>query len=581
MDSTGSSKTQYAGGGAFFTDSGDENLYLMAGYPDDSTNGINTLNTYGMRNDSWSVVSPGKEALNKLNRYQAMFATTESSGLGLNFIAGGMDWIPGMVTFNASDPLDLSWSNSTKDVPYFWGPSTEYVRFGNKGVLVSVGGYISVNNSVQRDMSLIQVYDIDSDQWFEVTATGDIPRTRSSFCSGLSAAYDDSSFQMTIYGGYNGKFGGGQGVGVIGDVYVLTMPAFRWIQVSNQTDSTTNGINSRRHLCHTYQERQMIVLGGDFTDASQNTIGGCNLEYPPIKLLDTSTFTWQTQYPLVNATYEVPQLVYNVIGGGPHGKATLQAPPGGFRATIGNTAASAIFSKRVPRTKEIVTEDWADWQKSLKNSTTNSTTISHEKMPSHNTTHTAAIVGGVIGGVSLILGLSGAFILFRRRRVARTQAETETAGGEWNWQKAELPDGPSSPGWAEERPGGYRTHEMFGDDPDALKPRELLGDISGLIPYELRVASPQEMRVPTPQELKIQNPRESRDSSSTGSRYSNPYESSDSTLRGSRDSTPNATRDSTPHLGSESDDTTDKISFSLDKELPALPVELSADVDDR
>lgn len=115
-----------------------------------------------------------------------MFATTESSGLGLSFIAGGMDWIRGMLTLNAWDPNKLSPANSTNNVPCFWGLATEYVRFRYKGVLVSVGGYTKLSNIQQRDMSTVQIYEIDSQQWFQVTAACDIARTRSSFCSGLA-----------------------------------------------------------------------------------------------------------------------------------------------------------------------------------------------------------------------------------------------------------------------------------------------------------------------------------------------------------------------------------------------------------
>ena len=434
----------------------------MAGFPDNTTSRTNLINAYNVQDDNWSGVSPGTEPLNQHNRGQAMFATTDSSGLGLGFIAGGMDWIPGMVTFNASDPENLSWTNSTGNVPYFWGPATEYVRFGNKGVLVSVGGYVDMNNVEQRDMSSIQVYDIDSQQWFQITATGDIPRTRSSFCSGLSAAPDDSSFQMTIYGGFNNQFDGQKGVGVIDDVYVLTMPAFRWIQVTSEANSDLNPTNTRRHLCHTYQDRQMIVLGGDSTDTSQNEICGCNSNYPPLRLLDTSTYSWQTTFPVSNSSYEVPAQVYSVVGGGPNGGATLTAPTGGFNATIGN--ASTIFSKRVARSKESLIRK----ESQNHNSSTPATPV-----PSL-TNYTGIIVGAVIGGIAIILTVGGLILLLRRRRATRSQSELDP-----DWQKAELPNQPRSPRWAEKMPGGYKTHEVFGDDPEALKPKELLGDWKG------------------------------------------------------------------------------------------------------
>lgn len=264
----------------------------------------------------------------------------------------------------------------------------------------------------------------------------------------------------------------------------------------------------------------MIVLGGDFTDAAQNTIGGCNPDYPPIKLLDLSTYSWQTQYPLANATYEVPALVYNVIGGGPNGGATLNAPTGGFNATIGNNAASVIFSKRVIRSTASLSQKEL-WQntKILSTNTAIPTPPPQAVSASRPVNRTAALIGAVIGGIALILGLGGALLVLRRKRAAKSQG-----GEDLTWQKAELPDHPPSPNWAEKRPGGFRTHEMFGDEPGAMKPRELLGDL--------------------------------------------------------KTSTSHKMRDSTPHDHNESD-VSKSFPSMLGKELPPLPVELPTGLDGR
>jgi len=57
---------------------------------------------------------------------------------------------------------------------------------------------------------------------FNVTASGDIPDQRVDFCSTVSLSADDSSFQITIYGGWN-LFEGN----AFEDVYVLAIPSFR------------------------------------------------------------------------------------------------------------------------------------------------------------------------------------------------------------------------------------------------------------------------------------------------------------------------------------------------------------------
>lgn len=50
-------------------------------------------------------------------------------------------------------------------------------------------------------MSNIFVYDIFSNVWYLVEATGEVPPYRGEFCSGVSSAPDDSSFQITMHGG--------------------------------------------------------------------------------------------------------------------------------------------------------------------------------------------------------------------------------------------------------------------------------------------------------------------------------------------------------------------------------------------
>ncbi len=91
----------------------------MAGNLDNDTLGIATLKAYDTQLDHWSDVSVSGGPFNSLNRFASMFATTKSSGLGLGFMAGGDNPIPGMVAFNASDPKNPTWTNSTGNVPYF------------------------------------------------------------------------------------------------------------------------------------------------------------------------------------------------------------------------------------------------------------------------------------------------------------------------------------------------------------------------------------------------------------------------------------------------------------------------------
>jgi len=81
-----------------------------------------------------------------------MFASSSGSDQGLNFIEGGyptdianyaQNSTPGLITFDASNPANLSWYNSTEtsNTPHTLGASMQYVRYGQSGLLIGLGGY--------------------------------------------------------------------------------------------------------------------------------------------------------------------------------------------------------------------------------------------------------------------------------------------------------------------------------------------------------------------------------------------------------------------------------------------------------
>ena len=60
----------------------------------------------------------------------------------------------------------------------------------------------------------------------------------------------------------------------------------------------------------------MIVLGGNI-ESGGNIINAasCNTSWPVLRVLDTTTFVWQTQLKPASSDYAVPEPVYSVIGG--------------------------------------------------------------------------------------------------------------------------------------------------------------------------------------------------------------------------------------------------------------------------
>ena len=58
-----------------------------------------------------------------------------------------------------------------------------------------------------------------------------------------------------------------------------------------------------------YSDAQMVVSGGGISGPY------CNRSHPPIKVLDTSTYIWQTQFRPDNIDYSVPDVVAEIVGG--------------------------------------------------------------------------------------------------------------------------------------------------------------------------------------------------------------------------------------------------------------------------
>ena len=396
---------------------------------DQNAAGQTSIQGYDTRNNDWESISVSGGSFNRkwmsellihchdsdcnpcseYNRYWSMHASSFEGGGTLSFLAGGADYVSGMVIFNASNPLQPTWQNVTNDnAPYFYAATTQYVRFGDAGVLISVGGFVTESTSdgvaQRREMNSVQVYDIANDKWSTVFATGDTPPPRSRMCSALSAAPDDSSFQMVMHGGWDET-------NPLGDVYVLTMPAFHWIKM-NTTGG--NSVDNPRmdHFCSSHQDRSMLVVGGKSQlDANTSNIN-CTDGYSAVRLLDTTTFQWQDQYPLADTTYQVPQAVIDVIGGSPTGGAKTASA---FSQTLGDNLA--IFSKTIPHYDPDHPPQNAP--KAASSTGPTSSPSSSSSSGTSSGTIAGAAVGGVVGA-AVLLGAAGLFY-FRRRRQNRNR----------------------------------------------------------------------------------------------------------------------------------------------------------------
>ncbi|KAI1846636.1 hypothetical protein JX266_007209 [Neoarthrinium moseri] len=207
-----------------------------------------------------------------------------------------------------------------------WGPS---------GILLGLGGGSTENNDTAdefSDMQTIDVFDIETSEWYHQQTSGDIPGVRVNPCAVIFSASDASSFNIYMYGGQNLLPVAGQTQYT--DMYILTVPSFTWIKV----DVSSEGEPAARagHTCHA-RDGQMIVIGGYI---GQNT----NCDRPGIHNFDASGLQWKDSFVAGDHTadlhpennllansfgYKVPDIVQSVIGGNSDGGATATTPASG------------------------------------------------------------------------------------------------------------------------------------------------------------------------------------------------------------------------------------------------------------
>ena len=133
--------------------------------------------------------------------------------------------------------------------------------------------------------------------------SGDIPPQLTMFCSVVTAASDNSSYNIYIYGGYDGI-----DVSRVtsDDVYVLSIPSFTWVKVYSGT--STHGRSG--HKCVKVYPDQMFVLGGIHQGDATICLNAI------IQVFNLNTLQFQNSYsPTTWSEYKVPSVVTAQIGG--------------------------------------------------------------------------------------------------------------------------------------------------------------------------------------------------------------------------------------------------------------------------
>ncbi|KAI8313287.1 hypothetical protein K4K61_008349 [Colletotrichum sp. SAR11_59] len=333
-----------------------------------------------------------------------------------------------LITLDMTTQLREKFSNKTLQVTPRANPSAVWVPVGEKGILVMVGGVKFpefTSNGIRKSvdtqasekespefMKFIDIYDIAGNKWYK-QETEDGPGALTRGCAVLATAQDRSSFNLYYYGGYTGIDAKS---GFSDAVWVLSMPSFQWIKLSDG-----NEIHARAgHQCVMPYPDQMMIIGGYAA-----TAGGGNPPCVPnfFHTFNVSSGEWLDSYsPSKWSNYTVPTAVQSKIGGNAQGSATAKTP---MVSGWADPSLSAVFA--APYETKINT-----WYPYTEAKETDRPIVNDPNNDNNNgggggTPKWVAPVLGVVLGLVFITGILVGFCLWRRRKVLRQGNGTATA----------------------------------------------------------------------------------------------------------------------------------------------------------
>ncbi|OAG35070.1 hypothetical protein AYO21_10743 [Fonsecaea monophora] len=342
--------------------------------------------------------------------------------------------VPGLVTRDSSTGR---WSNSTTNIPdsspYFTQAKAEFAsNFGQEGFMVVVGGANPSRQAFEfqqetslRDMADIILYDVSTGEWYVQRATGDIPPPRTQFCTVGKASSDGKTYELFVYGGMTNTTNDLNYPNEPGylNVYVLSLPAFRWFQTPAST--TTRRCS---HTCSIIGNRQMISIGGR-PPSTLNQFGADYDEWASgIGIMDMTELQWKDHYDAAGAPYKRAQVIDNYYNQSYVKPAWSDPVLAAQFAFAGPTNATTTTPSTPTTPEETSPVHPADTSTS----------------PPGPKSHTGAIAGGVVGGVVGLGLIAGLAYFLGTRRHRKTSATREAVPPPSEPKSSQIPNSPSS-----------------------------------------------------------------------------------------------------------------------------------------
>ncbi|KAJ6179241.1 hypothetical protein N7519_009702 [Penicillium mononematosum] len=438
---------------------------------------------YGTYRSSWAPNWKQEYLPTNVTRYITNGAAASAPSENLGFYFSGMrapDWgdfnlnqlqsnqtADTLITLDMSVMSDGKWTNDTLPsyIPTRSNAELVWVPVSESGVLVAIGGVVEPIQFFRNDkenssrtaeserisptfMETVSVFDVESKTWYLQNTTGDIPPQLTEFCSVLASAADGSSHNIYIYGGYDGL---DYNANPSDDVYILSLPSFRWVKAYTGTNTHSRS----GHECIKVYPDQMLAVGGQHVDSTHCLEGGVIVNF------NLNTLRFEDDYdPTKWSKYKVPELVTKWIGGNSDGGATTTTP-----SSWTNSSLEGIFGKKYGKKVETY------WPYNSSNSS--SATAQDHSGGSGFPNWAGGVIGAVLG--LLVIAIIAGLFFYRRRHRQResAEAEVEAAEAEPKNRPAEwiLPGpGPVSSSTGMETAETVRTTQTSATQPSTTQP---------------------------------------------------------------------------------------------------------------